>query len=225
MSIKTWPEAERPREKLLNRGAGALSDAELLAILLRVGTTGFSAVELGRELIKKHGSLGTLFHVPYVEFKQHKGMGLASYTQFAAVKEISLRLLGEKLLDKVALSNSDSVKEYLRLHLGFQSIEIFMALFLDNRNQILAIEEISQGTVAESIVYIREVVKKALEHNASSLIVAHNHPAGSLNASSEDRELTDQLQQALELMNIRLLDHFIVTQTEVVSFQEEGWMF
>lgn len=224
MSIKTWPENERPREKLLHKGAGALSDAELLAILLRVGTHGFSAVELGRELIKNYGSLGSLFHAPFAKFKQQKGMGLANYTQFAAVKEISLRLLGEKLQHKVALNDPDAVKEYLRLHLGFQKIEVFMALFLDNQNQILCVEEISQGTLTQSVVYVREVIKKALEHNASALIVAHNHPSGSLNASDADKDLTMQLQQALNLVDIRLLDHFIVTQGDTVSFLEQGWM-
>lgn len=224
MSIKTWPEGERPREKLLHKGTAALSDAELLAILLRVGTNGLSAVELGRELIKNYGSLGALFHAPYHQFKQQKGMGLAKYTQFAAVKEISLRLLGEKLQYKVALNDPESVKEYLRLHLGFQCIEVFMALFLDNQNQVICVEEISQGTTTQSVVYIREVIKKALEHNASALIVAHNHPSGSLVASKADKELTTQLQQALNLMDVRLLDHFIVTSADSVSFQEQGWM-
>ncbi|WP_434776986.1 RadC family protein [Neisseria sp. Ec49-e6-T10] len=224
MSIKTWPELERPREKLLQQGAGVLSDAELIAILLRVGTHGLSAVELGRELLTHFGSLGRLFNAPFSEIKQQKGLGSATYAQFSAVNEVAKRILVEELQTPLSLNSPDKVKDYLQLHIGFKPIEVFMALFLNTQNQIIAIEEMSQGTVAQSAVYIREIVKRALHHNASALIVAHNHPSGTLRPSQEDIALTMTLKDALKLIDVTLLDHFLVTNQSCVSFREESWL-
>lgn len=223
MSIKTWPTQERPREKLLKQGAAALSDAELLAILLRVGTKGTSAVELGRSLLQSFSSMGALFNASLAEFEKHKGLGLATYAQFAAVHEIAKRILSEELTLSVELNSSAKVKDYLRLHLGHKTVEVFMLLFLDSQNKLIATESMGQGTVNAHTVYVREVLRKALEHNASALIVAHNHPAGTLFPSDEDICLTKQLQNALKLVDVVLLDHFLVTAQHCVSFNEEAW--
>ncbi len=223
MSIKTWPQQERPREKLLSSGAAALSDAELLAILLRVGTKGLSAVELGRELLQNFPSLGALFNAPLSEFKKHKGLGEATYTQFAAVQEIAKRILAEELNTPVCLNSSQKVREYLRMHLGYKPVEVFLVLFLDTQNRVIAREEVAQGSVSQSAVYVREVVKKGLYRNASALIVAHNHPGGSIQPSEDDILLTNHLYQALQLVDICLLDHFLVTAEHCLSFKENAW--
>lgn len=223
MSIKAWPVQERPREKLLKQGAAALSDAELLAILLRVGTKGLSAVELGRSLLQNFSSMGALFNASFAEFEKHKGLGEATYAQFAAVHEIAKRILSEELTYAVELNSSSKVKDYLRLYLGHKSVEMFTVLFLDGQNKLIASESMGQGSVNAHTVYIREVLKKALAHNASALIVAHNHPAGTLFPSEEDICLTAQLQKALKLVDVILLDHFLVTAQHSLSFSEEGW--
>ena len=222
MSIKEWPEGERPREKLLAHGAAALSDAELLAILLRVGTRGMSAVDLARYLLSEFGSLGKLMSADAKTLAAYKGMGLASYTQFAVVKEIGRRILGEDLQEQIVLSNPKSVADYL--HLGHEKIEVSVALLLNRQNQLIAVRELSRGTVAENTVYIREIVKLALDEYADSLILAHNHPGGSARPSESDVQFTERLKQALSLVDITLLDHFIVTAKETCSLREQGYM-
>ena len=224
MSIKEWPEGERPREKLLAHGAAALSDAELLAILLRVGTRGMSAVDLARYLLGEFGSLGKLMSADAKTLAAYKGMGLASYTQFAVVKEIGRRILGEDLQEQIVLSNPKSVADYLRLHLGHEKIEVSVALLLNRQNQLIAVRELSRGTVAENTVYIREIVKLALDEYADSLILAHNHPGGLARPSESDVQFTERLKQALSLVDITLLDHFIVTAKETCSLREQGYM-
>lgn len=224
MSIKEWPEGERPREKLLAYGAAALSDAELLAILLRVGTRGMSAVDLARYLLGEFGSLGKLMSADAKTLAAYKGMGLASYTQFAVVKEIGRRILGEDLQEQIVLSNPKSVADYLRLHIGHEKIEVSVALLLNRQNQLIAVRELSRGTVAENTVYIREIVKLALDEYADSLILAHNHPGGSARPSKSDVQFTERLKQALSLVDITLLDHFIVTAKETCSLREQGYM-
>ena len=191
MSIKQWPEGERPREKLLARGAGALSDAELLAILLRVGTRGMSAVDLARYLLNEFGSLGKLMSADAKTLSAYKGMGLASFTQFAVVKEIGRRILGEDLQENITLSSPKAVADYLRLHLGHEKIEVSTALLLNRQNR---------------------------------LIIAHNHPGGSATPSQSDIAFTGRLKQALALVDVSLLDHFIVTAKEVCSMREQGYM-
>ncbi len=224
MSIKDWPEGERPREKLLAKGAAALSDAELLAVLLRVGTQGMSAVDLARSLLQRFGSLGGLLQTPLPQLQQHKGMGLASFAQFAVVREIGRRILAEELQQRQALNHPQAVADYLRLHLGHEPVEVMLALFLNRQNQVLAVEELARGSVSEHTVYLREVAKRALHHHATGLIVAHNHPGGSLHASAADRQFTERLVQALGLLDISLVDHLIVTATQAVSFREQGWL-
>ena len=222
MSIKDWSENERPREKLLHQGVNALSDAELLAILLRTGTSGMDAVAMARHLLKSFGSLRQLLSADLDTIKQHKGLGVAAYTQFAAVRELGKRLLKEELQQNPQVSDSESFGEYLRLSIGIESVEVMLAIFLNQQNQIIKIEELSRGTVSEHTVYIREVLKKALQYNASSIIIAHNHPSGSTFASEEDRIFTIRLKAALKLIEIQLLDHFIVTANESISFAQHN---
>ena len=224
MSIKHWPEGERPREKLLERGAGALSDAELLAILLRVGTRGMSAVDLARYLLNGFGSLGKLMNADIKSLSSYKGMGTASFTQFAVVREIGQRILSEELRENIIFSNPQAVANYLRLNLGHERVEVSYALLLNRQNQLIAMRELSRGTVAENTVYIREIVKLALDEYADSLIIAHNHPGGSARPSEADIGFTKRLAQALDLVDVSLLDHFIVTAKEVCSLRETGYM-
>ena len=224
MSIKHWPEGERPREKLLERGAGALSDAELLAILLRVGTRGMSAVDLARYLLNGFGSLGKLMNADAKSLSAYKGMGMASFTQFAVVREIGRRILNEELRENIIFSNPQTVADYLRLNLGHERVEVSYALLLNRQNQLIAVRELSRGTVAENTVYIREIVKLALDEYADSLIIAHNHPGGSARPSEADIQFTQRLAQALELVDISLLDHFVVTAKETCSLREAGYM-
>ncbi|PJO77858.1 DNA repair protein RadC [Neisseria brasiliensis] len=224
MSIKEWPEGERPREKLLARGASALSDAELLAILLRVGTRGMSAVDLARYLLQQFGSLGKLMNADARALAAHKGMGLASFTQFAVVKEIGRRILSEELQQNMTLDNPQAAGDYLRLNLGYEKVEVSLALLLNRQNQLIAVRELSRGTVAENTVYIREIVKLALEEYADSLILAHNHPGGHARPSEADIQFTKRLAQALNLVDISLLDHFVVTAQEAYSMRQAGLM-
>ncbi|EGV37167.1 RadC family protein [Neisseria weaveri] len=222
MSIKQWPEGERPREKLLERGAAALSDAELLAVLLRVGTRGMSAVDLARYLLNEFGSLGNLLSAEAKVLSRYKGMGLAGYTQFAVVREIGRRVLSEELRQQPVFTSPENVLDFLRLQLGLEKVEVSMVLLLNQQNQLIAERELSRGTVSENTVYVREVVKLALDQHAASIILAHNHPGGSPEPSPEDVAFTKRLRQALELVDVRLLDHFIVTAQRAVSFAERG---
>ena len=222
MSIKHWPEGERPREKLSALGAAALSDAELLAILLRTGIKGMSAVDLARYLLNEFGSLGRLMNAPERELVRHKGMGQASFTQFAVVREIGRRVLAEELQEGALFDSPKAATDFLRLHLGHERVEVSLVLLLNRQNRLINCVELSRGTVAENTVYVREVVKLALDHYADSLIVAHNHPGGAAEPSPSDIEWTGRLKQALELVDVRLLDHFIVTARQAVSLAEQG---
>ena len=222
MSIKHWPEGERPREKLSALGAAALSDAELLAILLRTGIKGMSAVDLARYLLNEFGSLGRLMNAPERELVRHKGMGQASFTQFAVVREIGRRVLAEELQEGALFDSPKAAADFLSLHLGHERVEVSLVLLLNRQNRLINCVELSRGTVAENTVYVREVVKLALDHYADSLIVAHNHPGGAAEPSPSDIEWTGRLKQALELVDVRLLDHFIVTARQAVSLAEQG---
>ncbi|MEW5903747.1 MAG: DNA repair protein RadC [Pseudomonadota bacterium] len=222
MSIMDWPEGERPREKLLQRGAAALSDAELLAIFLRVGVAGKSAVDLARDLLARFGSLTRLFAVAEHEFCAMHGMGRAKYVQLQAVLEMARRALQEEMQVGDALNSPRAVREYLRLLLQARKQEVFVALFLDAQHRVIASEELFQGTLTQTSVYPREVVKRALHHNAAAVIFAHNHPSGVAEPSQSDRLLTQALQQALDLIEVRVLDHFIVAGAGCLSFAEQG---
>ncbi|HXU94665.1 MAG TPA: DNA repair protein RadC [Gallionella sp.] len=224
MAITDWPEGDRPREKLLTRGASALSDAELLAIFLRTGVVGKSAVDLARELLARFGSLTRMFSACESEFCETYGMGQAKYVQLQAVLEMSRRALKEELQHGDALNSPRAVREYLQLSLGGRQHEVFLALFLDTQHRVVAAEELFQGSLSQTSVYPREVVKRALAHNAAAVILAHNHPSGVAEPSQSDRLLTDALKQALSLVDVRVLDHFVVGAGQTLSFAENGLM-
>ena len=222
MGISDWPEDDRPREKLLAKGPGALSDAELLAIFLRTGVKGRSAVDLGRELKARFGSLGRLFAASQKEFCETPGLGPAKYVQMQAVLEMARRGLAEEFTARDALSSPRAVRDFLRLHLGQRGEEVFHVIFLDAQNRAVAGEDLFTGTLTQTSVYPREVVKKALAHNAAAVIFAHNHPSGVAEPSRADEALTRALKDALALVDVKVLDHFIVTGQATMSFAERG---
>ena len=222
MAITDWPAAERPREKLVELGAEALSDAELLAIFLRVGVTGKSAVDLARDLLTQFGSLNGIFAATEHEIIQVHGIGTSKYVQLQAIFEMSRRALNEQLQQRDVFKSPQQVRDYLVLKLGSLTREIFLVLFLDTQNHLVATEEMFAGTLTQTSVYPREVVKRALHHNAASVIFAHNHPSGIAQQSQADELLTKQLIQALALVDVRVLDHFIVAGNNTLSFLERG---
>jgi len=222
MAITDWPEFERPREKLLQKGAASLSDAEVLAIFLRTGVTGKSAVDLARDLLTRFGSLTQMFAASETAFCETHGMGQAKYVQLQAVLEMSRRALQEEMQCGDALNSPRAVRDYLRLLLGGRQQEVFLALFLDTQHRVIASEELFQGTLSQTSVYPREVVKRALAHNAAAVILAHNHPSGVAEPSQADQLLTAALKQALGLVDVRVLDHFVVTGGQTLSFAEKG---
>lgn len=225
MAISDWPTAERPREKLLARGASALSDAELLALFLRVGVRGKSAVDLARDLIERFGSLTRLCNASADAFSAVPGMGPAKYAQLQAVLELARRALNERMRDTDMLDTPDAVRNWLRLRIGSLPHEVFWVLMLDARNCLIDATELFRGTLTQTSVYPREVVKLALAHNAAAVILAHNHPSGTREPSQADELLTRNLKQALDLVDIRVLDHFVVTaHAEPVSFAERGML-
>jgi DNA repair protein RadC len=222
MAITDWPVAERPREKLLERGAHSLSDAELLAIFLRVGLPGKSAVDLARDLMNEFGSLNGLFFSSRKACTRVKGLGDAKYAQLQAVLEMARRALAEEMKQRDALSSPASVRDYLRLRLAGLAHEVFLAVFLDAQNRVIETEELFRGSLTQTAVYPREVVKRALAHNAAGIILAHNHPSGVAEPSQADRWLTEQLKAALALVDCRVLDHFVVAGSSSLSFAERG---
>jgi DNA repair protein RadC len=224
MTIKDWPRDERPRERLLKQGPAALSDAELLAIFLRTGLPGLSAVGLSRQLLRDFGSLRSLLAAGHEEFCRHKGLGDAKYAQLQAVMEMARRHLAEKLPRDSVLTDPRATREYLRMRLRDLPHEIFGCIYLDNQHRLLAFEELFRGTIDGASVYPREVVKAALKHNAAALILAHNHPSGVAEPSAADRQLTRRLKDALALVDIRVLDHVVVGDGEAVSLAERGWL-
>jgi DNA repair protein RadC len=222
MAITDWPELERPREKLLLHGAAALSDAELLAIFLRTGVRGKSAVDLARDLLLRCGSLCALFAIKRSELAGMPGLGDAKYSQLQAVLEMARRALAEPLRMSDALCSPGAVRDFLRLTLIGRGHEVFLAVLLDAQNRVLACEELFRGTLTQTSVYPREVVKCALAHNAAAVILAHNHPSGVAEPSHADEMLTRSLKQALALVDIKVLDHFIVAGNSALSFAERG---
>ncbi len=222
MAISDWPESERPREKLLKNGPAHLSDAELLAIFLRTGMAGKSAVDLARELLQCFNGLTGLFAADQNAFCQVRGMGPAKYSQLQAVMEMARRALEEKLKSGDAMSSPKSVRDYLRLSLQGKKHEVFVAIFLDAQNRTIATEELFKGTLTQTSVYPREVVKRALYHNSAAIIFAHNHPSGVAEPSQADEILTQSLKQALALIDVKVLDHFIVGAGTAMSFAERG---
>lgn len=224
MAIRDWPAAERPRERLAKQGAAALSDAELLAIFLRVGVRGKSAVDLARELLASFdGDLARLAAASTKEVACLPGIGPAKAAQLAASLELARRALAGSLKVKDALASPQAVRDWLRLYLGGLKHEVFVALWLDAQNRLITSEALFNGTLTQTSVYPREVVKRALAHNAGAVILAHNHPSGLAEPSRADEMLTASLKQALALIDVKLLDHFIVTGgADPVSFAERG---
>lgn len=222
MAIKDWPAGERPRERLLAHGATVLSDAELLAVFLRSGSAGRSAIDVGRAALAHFGGLGALVAAPAERFAQVPGLGPAKYAELQAVIELARRVVQEEVRRDTVLNAPDKVRQFLRLWLGHRPHEVFVALFLDAQNRLLAADELFRGTLTQTSVYPREVVKHALKHNAAALIFAHNHPSGVAEPSRADELLTASLKQALALVDVRVLDHLIVAGAATVSFAERG---
>jgi len=221
MAISQWPIDERPREKLLIKGADALSDAELLAIFLRTGCKGFTAVDLARQLLDNFGGLKPMLQASQADFCLHKGLGSAKYAQLQAVLEMAKRHLFEQLTRGDALCSPTQTRHYLAAQLAGFPHEVFACLFLDNRNRVICFEKMFYGTIDGASVYPREVVSMALKRNAAAVIFAHNHPSGVAEPSQADEQITQRLKEALALVDIRVLDHFVVGD-EVVSFAERG---
>ncbi|MEZ0272831.1 MAG: DNA repair protein RadC [Methylophilaceae bacterium] len=224
MAITDWPEGERPREKLLTQGPQALSDAELLAIFLRVGVVGKSAVDLARDLLTEFGSLNGIFNASRAALTAVNGMGDSKYVQVQAIFEMARRALTEQMRQRDALTSPQQVRDYLCLKLGGMTREVFMVLFLDAQNRVMAQEELFAGTLAQTSVYPREVVKRALHHNAAAVIFAHNHPSGIAEPSRADELLTKALKDALGLVDVRVLDHFVIAGNVALSFAERGML-
>lgn len=221
MAISDWPASERPRERLLAHGAKALSDAELLAVLLRTGVRGKSAVELARDLLKRFNGLGGLLAAGR-DLAGVKGLGAAKRAQFAAVIELAQRSIGETLKEGAALTSPGAVRDYLRLALSAQEHEVFVCIWLDAQHRVVKFEEPFRGTLTQTSVYPREIVKSALGANAAAVIFAHNHPSGVAQPSQADELLTRNLKEALALVEVKVLDHFIVAGTQAISFAERG---
>ena len=222
MTIIDWPAAERPREKLLNKGAIALSDAELLAVFLRTGIRGKTAVDLGRELIEQFAGIKGLLNASRREFTATLGMGDAKYASLQAVFELSRRAMMESLQRDSALTSPKDTQNYLLHLLGNEQREVFWCLFLDNQHRVIASEALFHGTIDQASVYPREVIKACIRHNAAAVIFAHNHPSGSTEPSQADKKMTHRLHQALALIDIRMLDHIIVAGSSTVSMAEMG---
>lgn len=224
MSIRDWPAAERPREKLLEQGYASLSDAELLAIFLRTGVTGKSAVDLARHLLTQFGSLRVLLEADLAQFSKELGLGPAKFAQLQAVLEMGRRHLAERMRRKPALENPQAVRDYLKSMLRHEPHEVFGCLFLDSKHQVLTFEALFRGSIDNTSVHPREVVKRSLANNAAAVILCHNHPSGNSDPSQADQLLTKRLQKALDLIDVRVLDHFIVGEGEPLSMAECGWM-
>ena len=222
MSIKEWPQSERPREKLLNKGPETLSDAELLAIFIRTGLPGKSAIELARDILLESGGLRALLNLPQNQLCLNKGIGVAKYVQFQAGLELGRRYLMEKLDHGDVINSPQASRDYLTMCLRDKPYESFYALYLDTKHRVIYHHELFRGTIDNASVPVREVVKEALKHNAAAMIVAHNHPSGVAEPSAADKSLTETLFLALGMVGIKLLDHFVVGDGEVVSFAEMG---
>ncbi|CAA0102611.1 Uncharacterised protein [Zhongshania aliphaticivorans] len=222
MAITDWPKDERPREKLLQRGASALADAELLAIFLRTGVTGKSAVDLARELLQEHGGLSGLIAASRTQFCASHGLGDAKFVQLQAVVEMSRRYLAEELQQRPVFSSAAATRQFLAAQLRHEVREVFAVMYLDNQHQLLCYEPLFYGTIDGAAVYPREIARRALELHAAALIVAHNHPSGVAEPSDADIRITRRIREALGLLDMRLLDHCVVAGPEVISLAERG---
>jgi DNA repair protein RadC len=221
MAISQWALAERPRERLLANGAGVLSDAELVAVLLRTGVRGKSAVELARELLVKYDGITKLLNAG-AELARVKGLGPAKTAQLAAAMELARRSAEERIREAKALTSPGAVRDYLRLAIGGRPHEVFICIWLDAQHRVIKFDEPFRGTLTQTSVYPREVVKMALQTNAAAVIFAHNHPSGVAQPSQADELLTHNLRDALALIEVKVLDHFIIAGNQAISFAERG---
>ena len=222
MVLKDIPAAARPREKLLANGAASLADAELIALLLRTGFKGTSVLQLAQQMLDHFGGIPGLLHAQGDDLKKIKGLGPAKRAELAAVIEIARRALAQELAHRPAFDHPTKVKDYLKLQLGQLRHEVFAVMFLDAQTRLLKFEEMFRGTLTQTSVYPREVVKRALDLHAASVVLAHNHPSGVAQPSKADEYLTLNLINALKLIDVRVLDHFVVGEGEVISFAERG---
>jgi DNA repair protein RadC len=223
MPLKDLPADARPREKLLARGAAALSDSELLALLLRTGTAGRGVLQMAQELLDEFGGIAGLLHTDGAALKRVKGLGGdAKRAELIAVLELARRALAEQLKEREVFGSPQAVKNYLQLQLAHRRHEVFAALFLDAQNRLIAMEELFRGTLTQTSVYPREVVLKSLHHHAASVVLAHNHPSGTVQPSRADEALTQTLKAALALVDVRVLDHVIVAPGDALSMAEKG---
>jgi DNA repair protein RadC len=221
-NVKNIPPAARPREKLLAQGSGALVDVELIALLLRSGFKGTPVLQLAQNLLDQFGGLHGLLQAQPADLKRVKGLGPAKRAEIAAVMELARRAMAQALTSQPVLSSPEHLKTYMQLQLGSHAREVFAVLFLDAQSRLIAFEEMFQGTVNQTSVYPREVVKRALALNASRVILAHNHPSGTLEPSRADEFITQALQKALALIDVDVMDHLIVSRHDVLSFSERG---
>lgn len=224
MGIKDWPEGEGPRDKLLQKGAGQLSDAELLAVLLRNGLAGLNAVDLARSLISEFGGLRNLLCAPRNQVCRLPGVGSVKYAQLQAAAELARRVAQENLQRGQVLTNPDLTRDYLMRQLADRSYEVFAVLLLDSQHRVIQFVELFRGTIDSASVYPREVVSLVLEKKAAAVIVCHNHPSGIAEPSQADRRITERLKNALATIDVSLLDHMVVGDREIVSFAERGWI-
>ncbi|MES2997843.1 MAG: DNA repair protein RadC [Pseudomonadota bacterium] len=223
MSIMNWPETERPREKLLAQGAAALSDAELLAILLRTGVKGKTALDLSRELILKFGSFRKTIEASLEQFSKTLGLGITKYVQIQAAKELSVRCLRENIeRSSNAMENPRDVQHYLRSKLRSYPYEVFSCLFLDNRHRFISFKELFHGSINEARIYPRELVRQVYQTNAAAVILAHNHPSGVAEPSEADKRITQEIKSILSTIDVRLLDHIIIGEGQMTSFASQG---
>ena len=223
MAITDWAIEDRPREKLLTRGADVLTDAELLAIFLRTGIKGKTAVDLARDILKDSGGLRNLLGADEGQFCKSKGLGQAKFVQLQAVVEMSRRYLEEHITRGDALSDVNAVRNYLCHQLRGYPYEVFSCLFLDNKHRVIEYEELFRGTIDSASVHPREVLRRAIHHNAAAVIFAHNHPSGVAEPSQSDHRITDKLKDVLGMVDVRVLDHFIIGD-DIVSFAERGYL-
>jgi DNA repair protein RadC len=223
MSFKDLPAEARPREKLLARGAAALGDAELLALLLRTGLAGKNVLQLAQELLDTFGGIAGLLQTGVDDLRQVKGLGgTAKRAELTAVLELARRAMAERLRERTVFDSPAAVSQYLQLHIASRPHEVFAALFLDAQHRLIAMEELFRGTLSQTSVYPREVVVRALHHHAAAVILAHNHPSGGVEPSRADEALTQTLKAALALVDVRVLDHIVVARGQTLSMAERG---
>jgi DNA repair protein RadC len=226
MPLKDLPPDARPREKLLARGPGALSDTELLALLLRTGMAGKGVLQLAQELLDTFGGIAGLLHTTADDLRRIKGLGgPAKRAELVAVLELARRAMAQQLKERTVFGTPDTLKQYLQLHLGEKKHEVFAVLFLDAQNRLLALEELFRGSLSQTSVYPREVLLRALHHHAAAVVLAHNHPSGTVQPSRADEALTQALKAALALVDVRVLDHVIVGPGQALSMAERGLLW